>query len=400
MKKRTLRIIVALGLILLLGMSVFIITSCSGGSEEPEEVPEEAAVIMNPLTGATVEDGFDENAAGMRPAAFVVENTPDARPQWGLDDPNYSPDIVLQGEVEGGITRTLWFYADYTKLPEIIGPMRSARPPYIKFSELFDSIFIHWGQSSSKGEYIGANTVFKKDKVDHINQMKFDESFGLFGRDMTRTTSLEHRGILYGDKVPGAIESKKFRTEAKECTTLNFDPAAWLTSFTPAKELRVKYSDQSSTQTTYWTYNEEDQKYHTSSFANDFERDNLLVLFDQTEYITKYNYMNTGNSVVYCDYKLAGGKGMLFSKGVVKDIEWKVEDGKLILIDTELTKFAQEQAEARAAEAAESGEEDSDEAAEEEASEPIVVEASLNPGKTWIGWASSNNGGNVDIINE
>ena len=31
-------------------------------------------------------------------------------------------------------------YADYTAVPSQIGPMRSARPPYIKFSELFDAI--------------------------------------------------------------------------------------------------------------------------------------------------------------------------------------------------------------------------------------------------------------------
>ena len=102
------------------------LTSC--GSKDPEEVSE---LPHNSLTGATEEEGYDTAAANQRVAAFVVENAPDARPQWGMDDANYSPDILLQGEVEGGITRTLWLYADYNKLPEQIGPMRSARPPYI-----------------------------------------------------------------------------------------------------------------------------------------------------------------------------------------------------------------------------------------------------------------------------
>ena len=30
-------------------------------------------------------------------------------------------------------------------------------------------------------------------------------------------------------------------------------------------------------------------------------------------------------------YALGGGKGLLCSQGTVKDIEWKVEDGKLVL---------------------------------------------------------------------
>ena len=51
--------------------------------------------------------------------------------------------------------------------------MRSARPPYIRFSEMFDAVFIHWGQSKSKGSYVGANTVFEQDNVDHINQMTY-----------------------------------------------------------------------------------------------------------------------------------------------------------------------------------------------------------------------------------
>ncbi|MBQ3290777.1 MAG: DUF3048 domain-containing protein [Mogibacterium sp.] len=402
MSRNKLKAFIAFGLVLLIGMGAFLITSCSGNEQEPEpEETEEVVTLTNLFTGETAEDGYDESASSRRSVAFVVENTPDARPQWGLDDPNYSPDIVLQGEVEGGITRTLWFYADSNKLPEIIGPMRSARPPYIRFSELFDSVFIHWGQSSSKkGEYVGANTVFRKDKVDHINQMTFDDSkIGLYDRDYTRSVSIEHRGILYGSKVPAALEQKGFRTEPKEKTQLSFDPLGWMTAFEPAKKIYVQYSTMSSSQSTSWTYNEEDGKYHTSNFENDFARDNLLVLIDDTEYITKTNYMNSGSSVTYCDYKFKGGKAKLFSKGIVKDVEWRVEDGKLILVDTELTRIARERAEAakaaEEAEAAESGE--TDEAEEEE---PIEVMASLTKGKTWIGWISGNNGGYLEISKE
>ena len=392
MKRYRIKPYAAVLLAFILALSLFAVTGCS--DSEPEEEPVEETVVMNPLTGQTEEEGFDANAMNQRVAAFVVENTADARPQWGMDDPEYSPDIVLQGEVEAGITRTLWMYADYNKLPEIIGPMRSARPPYIKFSELFDSIFIHWGQSSSKGNYVGANTVFKKDKVDHINQMTFDESIGLYGRDSTRSTSLEHRGILYGSKVPEAIASKGFRTEPEEYTKLAFDKMGWLVTVKPAETVRVTYSDRASWERTFWTYDPEDQKYHTANFNNNFERDNLLILYDDTEYIDKYNYHGTGATVTYCNYALGGGKGYLCSQGTYKDIEWRVEDGKLVLIDVLATKITQERAAAEAAEAEESGEEA--EASEEEEG-PVEINAVLYPGKTWIGWISANNGGKVEI---
>ena len=395
MKKYRTRPFVASALALIMVLCLILATGCSGGGDSAE-TEEETGVAANPLTGQTVEEGFDENALNQRIVAFVVENSPDARPQWGMDDPEYSPDIILQGEVEAGITRTLWMYADYNKLPEIIGPMRSARPPYIKFSELFDSVFIHWGQSSSKGEYVGANTVFKKDNVDHINQMTFDDTVGLFDRDHTRNVSMEHTGILYGAKVPDALKAKEFRAEPEEYTKLSFSDISWLTTFEPADTVRVSYSDRASWEKTYWTYNSEDKKYHTANFNNNLERDNLLILYDETEYIDKYNYKGSGSTVTYCNYNLAGGKGQLCSQGVVKNIEWKVEDGKLVLTDPAATKLAQERAEERKAAAEAAGEEQSDEAEAEE-KEPIVIDAGLYPGKTWIGWVSSNNGGTVEI---
>ena len=391
-------------------VSATVLAGCAGepDPEEPEPLP------SNALTGMTTAEGYDDTADNMRIAAFVVENTPDARPQWGMDDPNYSPDIVLQGEVEGGITRMLWFYADYTKLPEIIGPTRSARPPYIKFSEFFDSIFIHWGMSHSKGDYVGANTIFRKHKVDHINQMTLDDQEGMYDRDHTRYVNIEHRGIIHGDKVAKTIENEGFRTTPNEYTKLNFNTIAIPAGDTSATQIGVKYSDRA-WEDTFWTYDESDGLYHTEDFQNDFVRDNLIVLYDDTEYITKENYQGGGGgSVTYCDYKLAGGKGYYFSEGTVKEIEWRVKDGKLELIDTSIdaatAKAANDEAHAAALEEAKASEDgtwpeynkyvivtpnEGDDLEDEEVLADSYVLLNLNKGKSWIGWISRNNGGAV-----
>ncbi|MBR0307695.1 MAG: DUF3048 domain-containing protein [Mogibacterium sp.] len=400
-----------------------LLSSCGAPEEEEAEIP---APPSNLLTGETAEEGYDESASDRRVAAFVVENTPDARPQWGLDDENYSPDIVLQGEVEGGITRTLWMYADYNKLPEIIGPTRSARPPYIKFANLFDSIFIHWGMSHSKGDYVGATTIFNRYHVDHINQMTLDDKEGMYGRDQTRAVSAEHRGIIYGEKVPATIANEGFRTEPEKYSELCFNFKSEPVSDTSATNVGVTYSERSFDET-YWTYNEEDGMYHTSSFENDFARKNLLVLYDDTEYITKYDYQGGGGgAVTYCDYKLAGGKAQLFSEGTVKDIEWKVEDGKLLLIDPEVKIETVEDLEAMEANnkaiwKAHYSEDVEEPAVDEEGNElpynrtvlvvpeleedqeqedilsDIYAIQQLNVGKTWIGWVSRNNGCKVSV---
>jgi hypothetical protein len=51
-----------------------------------------------------------------------IENSPNARPQSGLD----AADIVIEEVVEGGITR--FFVLFHSELPPVAGPIRSARP--------------------------------------------------------------------------------------------------------------------------------------------------------------------------------------------------------------------------------------------------------------------------------
>lgn len=340
-----------LTLALTLSLTIAALTSCSS-AKKSNEPP------RNPLTN---EKKFNADAVGARPVAVVVENTPDARPQWGIDDKKYSPDILLQGEVEGGITRTLWFYADSSALPKKVGPMRSARPPYIRFSQLFDAIFVHWGQSSSGEGYTGAKEVFEKHDIDHINAMSYSPNNDIFVRITDRDVNIEHTGAMISKKLPGEIKKHGFRKELKQesFTDLKFNKKAAKVSNTDCGGLSLKYS--SRTETSDWTYNKKDKKYHTSNFDTDVARTNLLVLFDKTEYQTKLGYNGT-----YCDYKLSGGEGKLASNGSVLDIKWKVKDGKLRLLKYDKKKKKN-------------------------------IDVKLNTGKTWIGWASSNNGGSVDI---
>ena len=358
-KKKIIAIAAAVAAVIAIIVAVILI---KGNSKEPETTaPVSTAsttaapvIVKNPLTN---EDGYNQNAAKARPAAIVVENAAQARPQWGIDDDAHSPDIIVEGEVEGGESRMLWLYADYTALPDQIGPIRSARPPFIKFSEMFDAIFIHWGQSSSKGNYIGANTVFQQDNVDHINQMAFSDKVGLFGRDKSRGVSSEHTGVIYGDKIADAIAQEGFRTEAKNSsyTKFNFNDEDKAVSETSCSAIDVRFSSRSKTRS--WSFRDKDKMYHSTDYKTDVARKNILVLYDSTEYVVKENYKGSGKSETYCEYKLAGGTGKLATMGTITDITWSVENGVLVLKDSEGKAL------------------------------------SLNTGTTWIGWASANNGG-------
>ncbi|MFE9173295.1 DUF3048 domain-containing protein [Streptomyces kebangsaanensis] len=64
--------------------------------------------------------------------AVKIDNVVPARPQTGLD----AADIVYAEQVEGGLSRLLAVYA--TKLPPVVGPVRSARESDLELLRQFD----------------------------------------------------------------------------------------------------------------------------------------------------------------------------------------------------------------------------------------------------------------------
>ncbi|MFI6334107.1 DUF3048 domain-containing protein [Streptomyces sp. NPDC050535] len=114
-----------------------------------------AAVTGSLMTGCTVGGGVDDgrghspgaspsatrtDVAGPtpRPAsagsvlAVKIDNVRDARPQTGLE----AADIVYAEQVEGGLSRLMAVYA--TKLPKVVGPVRSARESDLELLRQFD----------------------------------------------------------------------------------------------------------------------------------------------------------------------------------------------------------------------------------------------------------------------
>jgi hypothetical protein len=115
--------------------------------DNPVEEPEEPVVVStyvapppefySPLTGILTDE-----ASSKRPVtAVMIENSIDARPQSGLQEAG----IVYEAIAEGGITRFLAVYQEAK--PGNIGPIRSARPYYVRWAAGYDARYLHSGGS-------------------------------------------------------------------------------------------------------------------------------------------------------------------------------------------------------------------------------------------------------------
>ena len=99
--------------------------ACGSGGGASETTTTEAStttttkpVVLAPLTGLPDPEGVSQTRASL---GVKIENTPEARPQSGLD----FADVVYEEVVEGGITRFWGFFN--SAAPENVGPIRSVR---------------------------------------------------------------------------------------------------------------------------------------------------------------------------------------------------------------------------------------------------------------------------------
>ena len=84
----------------------------------------------------------DPKDADYYPVAVMIDNDPLARPQWGLARAN----IVYEAKAESGITRYLAVFATSNPIVKI-GPVRSARPYYLDWTEGYNALYAHVGGS-------------------------------------------------------------------------------------------------------------------------------------------------------------------------------------------------------------------------------------------------------------
>lgn len=101
--------------------------------------------FRHPLTGEPIEQEMDDPDV----FAVMIENSSDSWPQAGIEDAF----LVIEAPVEGWIPRLLAFFDASVEI-EKIGPVRSARPYFIDWANMFNPLYVHVGGSPAALEIL------------------------------------------------------------------------------------------------------------------------------------------------------------------------------------------------------------------------------------------------------
>ena len=132
--------------------------------------PEEPVITYfeNPINGVMIETEDAAEAMERRPLCVMIENHPDARPQYGLAE----ADLVYEALAEGGITR--FMAVVWSTAPSRLMPIRSARAYYVKWAtDIEGCIYHHIGEAHSEDPDINVRTVVNKYGVLRIGDRAF-----------------------------------------------------------------------------------------------------------------------------------------------------------------------------------------------------------------------------------
>ena len=167
----------------------------------PVPTPTPEPPDLNLLTGVP---GLTPEAIGQRPVAITLGNSLDALPQAGISE----ADIIFELPVEGGVTRLMALYGDYTQVPEAY-PVRSCRAYFPILAAGYDAHYVHWGQDPT-----AAAEVLSTLDISHLDGEA--GTYGLFTRSQARAAqgfAQEHTGAFLGPQLAKALGENGVRTQ-------------------------------------------------------------------------------------------------------------------------------------------------------------------------------------------
>jgi len=278
--------------------------------EQTEQSSDNSPAYHFPLTGL----GTDVEP-NQRAVAVTINNHPDARPQTGLSQ----ADIVYELLAEGNVTRFLAVFQ--SEKPENIGPVRSARPFFIEIAQGYKGLFIAHGYSPD------AENILASGAIDHLNGMKYDGT--LFKRSSDRKAP--HNSYITFENIEKGAEDNNFSMTGPPAS-MDFYKEDELESINGngTEQIKVVYGN-SSQFTAEYRYDSQSAQYSR------FSEGEQTVEYKTGEPVLVKNLL-----VIETEHKVldsagrrsidlqSGGKAYLFQNGIMKELEWKSVDGRIL----------------------------------------------------------------------
>lgn len=268
--------------------------------EHINELPE---VYYAPLTGMPVDSELTHRVIGV-----MINNLKAARPQSGL----LEADIVYEVLAEGEITRLVALY--HSKQPNLIGPVRSARPYYIDLITGYDGVIAHVGGSQA------AYAKLRNNNIAYIDDIT--KSAGAFWRVDYRYPP--HNTYVSYSNLQKAMTAFGYRSEGK-LPLLKFYDNAQIVTGEPSEQVRIKYF---SSYVVDYIYEPVKRQYHRSINGlahTDLESGQQLTAKNILVIRTSHQVLDSAGRRAI---DVTGpGTGYLFQNGVAREVKWKRVDG-------------------------------------------------------------------------
>lgn len=292
----------------------------------PETTKEVILTDYNRLTGL---DDLSEEAKGKRPVAVMINNIKAALPQYGISQ----ADLMFECIVEGGITRMMAVYADYTKIPRVCS-VRSCRYYYPILAHGLDAVYICFGSNPTLG-----TPTLERLGIDYFDGSKNYDTL-VFGRDPNRVGrySKEHTAYFDGKNAGALFDKYDVRTEyreGKDKYIFNFrDPGVVKAlSKTSCDKVNLAFSDAYYSTFTYDAEKKVYLKQHSGNAHKDSSTGEQLAYTNVFVLETDVSLYGKG-PLMQINWK--GGKGYYISAGTVKEITWskKSESAPIVVKDS------------------------------------------------------------------
>jgi hypothetical protein len=277
------------------------------GLEEIEQ--DDPNKIVSPLDGLKY---YPEDLS-KRPVAVSIDNHPDARWQAGLN----SAEIIYEFQVEYPYTRYLAVYL--AKEPEMVGPVRSARPYIIYYALENDAIFVHVGGSEDAFAEIKRLGAAEIDGLYSGAMWRYNNT-GKFAPHNMYTTlkSIRDEAKRLGFRDDGNFQKYNFNEKSKSISE-KYDSSV-------AKKINITYNREN---TTDYIYDDElklyfrfkDKEKHVDELDNEqLKTKNIMVLEAPKSVLDSAGrlYLET----------IGTGRGIYFTEGESSDIIWKKSSEK------------------------------------------------------------------------